>query len=29
MTRKTLREQEEEAAAIRAIFGIFHHCLMK
>jgi len=29
MTRKTIREQEEDAAFIRAIFGIFHHCLMK
>ena len=29
MTRKTIREQEEEAAFIRAIFGIFHHCLMR
>ena len=29
MTRKTVREQEEEAAFIRAILGVFHHCLMK
>jgi len=29
MTRKTIREQEAEGALIWAIFGIFHHCLMK